>query len=309
LFGSIVNLTQQPTVNQETLMRTLLALLATLAFCQTSIAQVPGAAAANEAIAENQSSSMTVGAAVAAAVSTTSPLISNTLYMCEFKSNSQLFKVNAITAQVTVVGLMQTSERCTDLAFRKTTAAGTELFGTSFTRAYKIAPTTGKATLLPNIYGSGITDINALVAQPGSGKLYGAGSTAPGKFVDINPVTGKATVKGSYGTGLASAGDLTFLNGQLYGLLTKSGYGTRTFLAKISLVSTTFGKASNLLPIRRDLNGSLIQLNDVWGLVARSGVLIAAMRGGELITINASTGIAALKGDNNKVQAGLALSP
>ena len=163
--------------------------------------------------------------------------------------------------------------------------------------------------MLPNTYGSGITDINALVAQPGSGKLFGAGSTAPGKFVDINPVTGKATVKGSYGTGLGSAGDLTFLNGQLYGLLTKSGNGTRTFLAKISLGSTTFGKASNLLPIRSSINGTLVQLNDVWGLVARSGVLIAATRGGELITINASTGIATQKGDNNKLQAGLALSP
>ena len=285
-------------------MRNLLASLALCSLSQISIAQVPGAVTANDAMAEAQAASV-----VPPAASAVSPLTANTVYMCEFKSNSQLFKVNPINAQVTVVGSMQTSERCTDLAFRKTTASGTELFGTSFTRAYKVAPTTGKATMLPYTFGSAITDINALVAQPGSGKLYGAGSSPPGKFVDINPVTGKATVKGSYGTGLGSAGDLTFLNGQLYGLLTKSGYGTRTFLAKISLGSTSFGKASNLLPIRRSVNGTLVQLSDVWGLVARNGVLLASMRTGEIITINASTGSATLKGDNNKVQAGLALSP
>ncbi len=229
--------------------------------------------------------------------------------MCEYKSNSGLFKVNPLNAQVTLVGSMQTSERCTDMTFRKTTASGTELFGTSFLRAYKISPTTGKATMLPSTYGTGITDINALVAQPGSGRLYGAGSTSPGKFVEVNPVTGTATVRGSYGTGLGSAGDLAFLNGQLYGLLTQSGNGTRTFLAKISLGATTMGKASNLLPIRRSINGTLVQLNDVWGLVARSGVLVAAMRTGEIITLNPSTGLATLKGDTNKVQAGLALSP
>jgi hypothetical protein len=33
------------------------------------------------------------------------------------------------------------------------------------------------------------------------------------------------------------------------------------------------------------------------------------MRSGELITIDPATGIAILKGDNHKVQAGLAVSP
>ena len=174
---------------------------------------------------------------------------------------------------------------------------------------FSVAPTTGRATLLANTYGSGINNINALVAQPGSGKLYGAGSAAPGQFVEINPTTGRATRKGNYGTGLGSAGDLAFLNGQLYGLLTKSGSGTKTFLAKISLSSSSFGKATNLLPIQRRINGRLVQQNDVWGLVVRSGVLTAVMRSGELLTLNASTGLATLKGDNNKAQAGLALSP
>ncbi|MBK6451337.1 MAG: hypothetical protein KA760_01675 [Steroidobacteraceae bacterium] len=281
-------------------MRAIIVTLVGLSLCQIAGAQVLDSSASGASSAPEALSTVTAQAV---------PLTANTLYMCEFKSNSQLFKLNPTNAQATVVGSMQTNERCTDLTFRTTTASGTELFGTSFNRLYKVNPTTGKATLLPNNYGTGLTNINALVAQPGSGKLYGANATAPGKFIEINPTTGIGTLRGNYGTGIGSAGDLAFLNGQLYGLVTKTGSGARTFLAKISLASGSIGKATNLLPIQRRISGNLVQQNDVWGLVVRSGTLNAVMHSGELLTINASTGVATLKGDNNKQHAGLAISP
>ena len=281
-------------------MRSFLTILG-LALCHIAVAQVPDA----EGTRATQGEASIAEEALPTAV----PLTANTLYMCEFKSNSQLFKLNPLNATPTVVGSMGTNERCTDLAFRRTSSSATQLFGTSSTRAFRVDPTTGRATLLSNTYGSGINDINALVAQPGSGKLYGAGSRPPGQFVEINPTTGKATKRGYYGNGLGSAGDLAFLNGQLYGLLTRSGSGTQTFLARISLSSGTLGRATNLLPIQRRINGRLVKLSNVWGLAARNGVLHAVMQSGELLTISASTGLATLKGDNNKRQAGLTISP
>lgn len=236
-------------------------------------------------------------------------LVAGTLYMCEYENDSALYTVNPGNGAVTRVGVMGVNQTCTDLAFRKTAAAGTQLFGTSFTNLFSINPTTGKATLLPNAYGTSIKDINALVAQPGSGILYGAGSTVPGEFVEISPTTGKATKKGSLGAGIGSAGDLEFLNGQLYGLVTKSTTGSETYLAKISLSASTMGKATNLLPIRRSENGQLVILDNVWGLANRSGVLYAAMETGEVLTVSPTTGIATLKGDNYQSQAGLAVVP
>ena len=58
---------------------------------------------------------------------------------------------------------------------------------------------------LPVGTGLGVSDANALVSDT-NGALYGA--TASGSFIRIDPQTGLATVIGSYGSGLASSGDL-----------------------------------------------------------------------------------------------------
>jgi hypothetical protein len=283
-------------------MRITLGILA-LSLCQYAAAQVA------DRQAQDESAEPLVSSVTDSVTTDSVPLTANTLYMCDFVNNSPLYKINPISGQATKIGSMQLNQTCTDLAFRKTAASGTQLFGTSFTRLFKIVPTTGKATLLPDAYGPGITDINALVAQGGSGILYGAGSTAPGRFISISPTTGKATVKGSFGAGISSAGDLEFLNGQLYALVYKSGHGANTFLARISLSPGTIGHATGLLLIRRSESGKLVALNDVWGLANRSGVLFAVMRTGEVITINPATGIATLKGVDHLAQAGLAVSP
>lgn len=232
------------------------------------------------------------------------PLAPNTLYMCEVPGNRPLFKVNHLNAQVTLVGPTQTPLSCTDLAFR-----GTVLFGTTFTKLLTINATTGRATPKANSFGSGIFDINALIAQPTTNKLFGAGFRPPGRFVEINPTTGVATTRGFYGPGLGSSGDLAFLNNVLYATLTNSASLGRTFLARISLSTGTVGRATLIGPIRRIVGGNTIFLRDVFGLAVRSGVLYGGMRSGELIIINPSNAIATLRGDNNKVQAGYAVSP
>ncbi len=236
-------------------------------------------------------------------------LVADTLYMCAYQYNSPLYKVSASNGKATEVGSMDLDEVCTDLAFRKTAASGTQLFGTSFTNLFLINPATGKATLLPDAYGSAITDINALVAQPGTGILYGAGSNPPGDFIEISPTTGKGTVKGHLGTGIGSAGDLEFLDGQLYALVNRDTDGSETFLAKISLSSGTMGKATDLLPIRQNIEGNLVTLDNVWGLANRGGVLYAVLESGDVITIDPATGMATPKGDNYVAQAGLAVVP
>ena len=239
----------------------------------------------------------------------TTTLKSGTIYMCKFESDSPLYTLSSSSGAATKIGFTGINQSCTDLAFRKTAASGVQLFGTSFTQLFLINPATGKGKLLPNTYGSSIKDINALVAQSGSGILFGAGSNAPGEFVEISPTTGKATKKGELGAGIGSAGDLEFLNGQLYGLVNKSSTGTETYLAKISLSSKTMGKATDLLLIRRKEGSNLVPLDNVWGLVNKSGVLYAAMETGEILTISPSTGLATLKGDNKQKQAGLAIVP
>jgi hypothetical protein len=278
-------------------------LIVMLTYCALATAQSPASAPRNGHTAATGNSSSDTG------TSPSVPLAADTLYVCIYQSDSTLYQVNATTGAAKLVGSMDLDQTCTDLAFRTTTASGTELFGTSFTNLFRVDPTTGKAKLLPNAYGSGVDNINALVAEPGTGILYGAGGATPGQFISINPTSGKATVLGSFGKEFSSAGDLEFLKGKLYALVNKSTEGAATYLATISLSPGTMGKATNLLPIRLRVNGKLEVQDNVRGLANRSGVLYAAMETGQLLILDPTTGMATLKGDNSLSQAGLAISP
>jgi hypothetical protein len=272
--------------------------------CSIAAAQAPESIPASEPQADAEASGATVRADQPAAAPA-----SGTLYMCRYLNDSGLYTINPTSGAAKLVGSMKINQTCTDIAFRKTAASGTQLFGTSFTHLFVINSATGHATLSPQSYGGSITDINALVAQPGTGVLYGMGSRIPGEFVEISPTTGKATKVGSLGTGIGSSGDLEFLNGQLYGLVNKSNTGTETYLAKISLSKSTMGHATNLLPLKRKVGSSYVILDNVWGLANRFGVLYATMESGDVLTISPTTGIATLKGDNKLNQAGLAVAP
>lgn len=242
--------------------------------------------------------------AISGNVRAATPLVANTLYMCEFRNNGSLFKLNANNGQATLIGALKVSPACTDLAFR-----GSTLYGATFTKLMTIDPTTGKATLKSGTFGGGAGNINALVVQPGTNKLFGANGVAPGKFFEINPTTGKATLRGQFGSNLSSSGDMAFRNGVLFATVLNATDRRATYLAKISLNTATFGRATLIGPIRRVVNQRTTYLQDVFGLEVRSGVLYGAMRSGEFLRINPNNAIATLLGDNNKTQAGLAKSP
>ncbi len=220
------------------------------------------------------------------------PLQSNTLYVHGFEYNSRLYTLNATTGATTLVGTMGTE--CTDLAFN-----GTILWGISRTRFFRVNPTTGA---ISNIRYHGYTDLNALVyagaASPGN--FYAAGVNGSGVnggvFVRINATTGIGTVIGLMGSGLTSAGDLTFLNGTLYALVKKPG-SAKTWLAKINLAN---GKAT--------LVGNT-GYSDVWGLEIRNGVMFAATSNGKIMRLNPNTGVAAVVATNTVTMGGLAKSP
>jgi hypothetical protein len=168
------------------------------------------------------------------------PLQGNTLYVNNVFNNgnpSSLFTIQHSNAAKTLVGSMGRS--ATDVAFK-----GSTLFGLTFSQFLRVNPTTGSSTVVGN-FGSGITDINALVVSP-SGTIFAAGVN-DGKFISINPTTGKGTLLGDYGTfvkngqnrEIISSGDLAFHNGVLFATVRLEGLSTSNdFLATINSTFT-----------------------------------------------------------------------
>jgi len=210
----------------------------------------------------------------------------NTIYMVTFGGNSTLNRLSPATGARTLIG--NTGAPLTDLSFR-----GGILNAVSFTKLYVLNPTTGHATTVGRL---GFSDINALVTRPSTGKLYGAGNAAPGRFVSINATTGHAHQIGTFGAGLGSAGDLAFVNGTLYATVNRAGFA-HTYFAKVSLST---GHATLIADTG---------FPNVWGLTLRSGVLYAATKNGLFLRISPTTGRATRIGSNGAAQAGLATSP
>jgi len=238
-------------------------------------------------------------------------LEANTVFMCDFVNQSKLYRISTTTGKVlTPPGAKPMSiSLCSDLAFRNSS-----LFATTYTRLYAVNPSTGKATSRPNTYGTGINDVVALVVQPGTGKMFGGGINFPGRFIEIDPTTGKATPRGNIGTGRAFYGDMAFLNGSLYATLRKSGQGNRTFLAKLTLnAQGNIGSVQELGLIRTTINGTVFYLKEVWSLTVRNGILFGGNSQGYVVRINPSNGVIAypsgFAGINNLLQAGFSTSP
>jgi len=118
--------------------------------------------------------------------------------------------VDVVTGAATPVG--NAGIVLTDLAF----SATEQLYGSTFSALYTVNQLNGAATLVGN-FGAGVS-INGLVFSPG-GTLYGSGGTG---LYTINTSTGAATLVGNSGlpSGFVSAGDLAFLNGNLYETVT-----------------------------------------------------------------------------------------
>jgi hypothetical protein len=216
----------------------------------------------------------------------------NTLYACDFKYNSNIYLINNATAQVTNVGRINLATACTDLAF-----AGAKLYGTTFKNFLIVDPKTGKASVNGS-YGLGVNDINALAVQPGTNKIFGAGSNRPGRFVAINPTTGRATTLGFYGSYYSSSGDLVFLKNSLYATISDIRKPGMSILAKISLSSGSVGRATPISGIWKAVSNKKVFLKNVYGLSVKNGVIYGAMASGEVIRINPVTAQAVIVGES-----------
>jgi len=122
--------------------------------------------------------------------------------------SSTLLRIDSKSAVSSVIG-ETTFVDVTDVAF----LPDGKLFGITFSQLLTIHPRTGAASMVGT--GLGVTRANALAADA-RGRLFLA--TLDGEFAEVDIVTGRATIIGSYGGGLVSSGDLAFSpDGQLFG--------------------------------------------------------------------------------------------
>jgi hypothetical protein len=188
-----------------------------------------------------------------------------TIYAVTFSTNSALYRMNPRSHTATFKG--DTGVQLTDAAFR-----GKTLYAISFTNLYRLSTTTGASH---DIGVLGVSDANALIAQPGTNTLYGADQA--GAFFKVNPRTGHVTIIGMYGNGLGSSGDLVFADGHLYA----SVFSASSPTSLLATVNVRTGAAK----VVGDTGFA-----NVYGLVAVKGALYGATFGGDFLSISARTG-------------------
>lgn len=193
------------------------------------------------------------------------PMPPKTVYVITFSPNSVLYRLDPRSHRETRKGL--TGVELTDVTFR-----GKTLYAISFTDLYRLNAATGASHHIGSL---GFSAANALVTQPNTGTLYGADQY--GDFFKINSRTGHATLIGTFGGGLGSAGDLTFANGHLYAAVSESG-SAESFLATVNVRTGSAKIVGN--------TGS----SNVWGLITGKGALYGATYGGSFLAISATTG-------------------
>jgi hypothetical protein len=188
-----------------------------------------------------------------------------TVYAITFSSNSALYRMNPRSHTVAFKG--RTGVELTDVAFR-----GKTLYAISFTNLYRLSTTTGASH---DIGVLGVSDANALIAQPRSNTLYGAGQD--GDFFKVNPRTGHVTIIGMFGNGLGSSGDLVFAHGHLYASVFNSSSPT----SLLATVNVHTGAAKVVGDTGFD---------NVYGLVAGTGALYGATFSGDFLSVSPRTG-------------------
>jgi len=193
------------------------------------------------------------------------PMPPKTVYVITFSSNSTLYRLAPRSHIETREGL--TGVELTDITFW-----GKTLYAISFTDLYRLNAATGASQHIGSL---GFTGANALVTQPKTGTLYGADQY--GDFFKINSRTGHATLIGTFGGGLGSAGDLTFANGRLYAAVSESG-SSESFLATVNVRTGSAKIVGNT------------GYSNVWGLVTGNGALYGVTYGGSFLAISATTG-------------------
>lgn len=197
-------------------------------------------------------------------------------------SPSTLYRLDPTTFALTTVGNFNHGDQMTDLALTPTG----QLYGISFTSLYSVNKTTGAATYIADVPGSGN---NALTFLP-NGNLIAADGNGDVKV--INPATGAVTAVGNYGGGLGSSGDLVGVaNGTLYGT---------TVGDDLVVVSSANGAATVVGPTGH---------SQVWGLAFAGGKVIGLTTAGEILLINPATGASTVQATVNAAFWGATQSP
>jgi hypothetical protein len=208
---------------------------------------------------------LTLGTSPAGAAARVVPRPPKTVYAVTFASNSALYRINPRSHRVSLVG--HTKHQLTDIAFR-----GKTLNAISFTALYRLNPKTGASHLIGSL---GLSNANALAAQPKTHTLYGADQS--GDFFKIRPKTGRVTIIGFFGHGLGSSGDLTFSGGHLYATVFRSG-SVKSLLARVNIHT---GAAKVI--------GNTGHTN-VYGLITGRGALYGATFNGRFLKVSRTTG-------------------
>ena len=201
-------------------------------------------------------------------VTTEAAPVASTVYIANVTSNSTVLTLDVTTGVTTLVG--SSGVTLTDLAFFEG-----RLLGNSFSQLFEINTTTGAATLIGTINAG---SVNSLVSA--NGILYGA-TTGIGQFITINPTTGAGTVISSLGSGVASSGDMVFDGTNLLATVKVSG----SSIDRLASINPSTGAITII--------GSTGFVN-VFGLAFSGGQLIGITSTGQVISINATTGVGTL---------------
>jgi hypothetical protein len=182
-------------------------------------------------------------------------------------SPDTLYHIDPNTFALATVGNFNVADQMTDIAI---TPAG-NLYGLSFTSLYQIDKSTGAATFIADVPGSGNNALTFL----SNGNLLAADSNGDVKM--INPANGAVSSVGNYGGGLGSSGDLVAVaSGIMYG--TSVG-------DDLLIVNVQNGTATTVGPTG---------YGEVWGLAYAGAHVIGLTTSGEILKIDPQTGTATL---------------
>ena len=200
-----------------------------------------------------------------------------------------LYQVDPDTLAITMVGAFGWpasvgTDQMTDIAIDKTG----QMTGVSFTRVYRIDPSTAQTTLLsPNLAGSfnGLSFVPAAsVGATGDDVLVGTRNT-DGKVFRVDPMTGATTQVGDMGGGYVSSGDMVAIDG--FGTVQTVPGANGDQLVR--LASGTFAAT----PI-----GNGTGYTDIWGVAYWKGKVYGFTDTGQFVLIDPMSGGATLVSTN-----------
>jgi hypothetical protein len=198
-------------------------------------------------------------------------------------SASELYRVDPTTLAIQKVGDFDWgsvgNDQMTDLAIDKTG----QMIGVSFTRVYRVDPTTAATTLLSNSLSgtfNGLSFVPASqIGSTGDDVLVGT-RASDGSVFRIDPATGSATTIGNMGS-YQSSGDLVAVDG--FGTMQTVTGGSGDRLAR--LAETTFAAT----PI-----GNGTGIGQIWGVAFWKSKIYGFTNGGQFVMIDPATGQATM---------------